>query len=252
MNHYEVYVLGELKKWQAKMVKQPRLIDKLAKKLQVKLNSYIPDKVHSAITTGVRQMCKLVLFGSKYTTGKPFLNAKLEEREQAVLKKIKNYRNTAAAEGGLTGAGGILLGLADFPLFLSIKIKLLFEIASLYGFDVMNYKERVCILYIFQLTFCSDETRLAVYELLKQWQLTAEGLPADIDDFDWRPFQQEYRDYLDIAKMAQLMPVIGAPVGVLVNYQLVKKLGHTAMNVYRMRLLLPQVISGGGMMPELN
>ena len=37
--------------------------------------------------------------------------------------------------------------------------------------------------------------------------------------------------------MAQLVPVIGAPVGAVVNYRLIKKLGITAMNAYRMRLL---------------
>jgi hypothetical protein len=36
--------------------------------------------------------------------------------------------------------------------------------------------------------------------------------------------------------MAQLVPLIGAPVGVVVNYGLIKKLGKTAMNAYRMRL----------------
>ena len=58
-----------------------------------------------------------------------------------------------------------------------------------------------------------------------------------MNEFDWRSFQQEYRDYIDLAKMAQLIPVIGAPVGLLVNYRLIKKLGITAMNAYRMRLI---------------
>ncbi|HEY8659909.1 MAG TPA: EcsC family protein [Hanamia sp.] len=44
------------------------------------------------------------------------------------------------------------------------------------------------------------------------------------------------KPYLDIAKMAQLIPVIGAPVGFVVNDGLVKKLGITAMNAYRMRI----------------
>jgi hypothetical protein len=35
--------------------------------------------------------------------------------------------------------------------------------------------------------------------------------------------------------MAQLIPGIGAVVGFVVNYRLIKKLGHTAMNAYRMR-----------------
>ena len=72
---------------------------------------------------------------------------------------------------------------------------------------------------------------------MENWDQKSKELPADIHQFDWRRFQQEYRDYIDLAKMAQLVPVIGAPVGVIVNYRLIKKLGHTAMNAYRMRLL---------------
>jgi hypothetical protein len=60
-------------------------------------------------------------------------------------------------------------------------------------------------------------------------------LPEDVDKFDWRIFQQEYRDYIDLAKMAQLIPVIGAVVGAIVNYKLINKLGETAINCYRMR-----------------
>ena len=32
-------------------------------------------------------------------------------------------------------------------------------------------------------------------------------------DVDWRVFQQEYRDYLDVVKLFQLLPVVGAAVG---------------------------------------
>ena len=157
-------------------------------------------------------------------------------REEAVQKKIDIYRKTAAVEGGITGAGGILLGLADFPILLGIKIKLLFDIAALYGFDVNDYKERVYLLHIFELAFSSAAYRKKVYLQMNNWEVQQQNLPEDINQFDWRSFQQEYRDYLDIAKMAQLVPVIGAPVGVLVNNRLVKKLGHTAINAYRMRL----------------
>jgi hypothetical protein len=68
------------------------------------------------------------------------------------------------------------------------------------------------------------------------WKSKINSMPQDIHQFEWRNFQQEYRDYIDLAKMAQLVPVIGAPVGVLVNSRLIKKLGLTAMNAYRMRL----------------
>ena len=161
----------------------------------------------------------------------------LTSSEDAVRKKIEKYRNTAAVEGGITGAGGILLGLADFPILIGIKLKLLFEIAALYGFNVHDYKERVYILHIFELAFSSDVHRKNVYLKMTDWETKRNSLPADINQFDWRNFQQEYRDYIDLAKMAQLVPIIGAPVGVFVNSRLIKKLGLTAMNAYTMRLI---------------
>jgi hypothetical protein len=56
-----------------------------------------------------------------------------------------------------------------------------------------------------------------------------------MDDFDWRRFQQEYRDYIDLAKMAQLLPVVGAPIGAIVNYRLLDRLGRTAIGAHRQR-----------------
>lgn len=182
-------------------------------------------------------MVRGVLFGAQHTSSDVLVGVSLRDREDAVRKKIEAYRNTAAIEGGITGAGGLLLGLADFPILIGIKLKLLFDIASLYGFNVYNYKERVYILHIFELAFSSDQHRKNVYLKMTDWETKSKLLPADIHQFDWRSFQQEYRDYIDLAKMAQLIPLIGAPVGVIVNSRLLKKLGITAMNSYRMRLI---------------
>lgn len=232
----------ELQLWQKQMLGKPTLVNKLAKKVQTKINSWIPEKVHKAITATIKQMVRAVLFGAKYTTQDPIREDDIEIKEIRIAERIKFYRNTAAVEGGITGAGGILLGLADFPLLLVIKIKLLFEIAALYGLNTDDYKERVYILHIFQLAFCSHEERKNVYLKMTDWDEKSKHLPDDIHKFDWRTFQQEYRDYIDLAKMAQLIPIIGAPVGVVVNYSLIKKLGVTAMNAYRMRLLKAQGI----------
>jgi hypothetical protein len=135
----------------------------------------------------------------------------------------------------VTGAGGFLLGLADFPLLLGIKIKLLFDIAALYGHDVRDYTERLYLLHIFQLAFSSQHTRNDTYRRLATWDSYQHTLPADVNEFDWRTLQQEYRDYIDIAKMAQLLPIIGAPVGAIANFKLIEQLGEMAMNCYRMR-----------------
>ncbi len=234
---YDNLARTELIAWQKKMLRRPSLLNKLSKKIQTKINSWIPEKIHNAITVAIKHMIRAVLFGATHTTTSPLLAVTLENREDAVQKKIGLYRKTAAIEGGITGAGGILLGLADFPILVGIKLKLLFEIAALYGFDVDDYRERIYLLHIFELAFSSDQHRRDVYLKMENWDDKRKSLPADINQFDWRNFQQEYRDYIDLAKMAQLVPVIGAPVGVLVNYRLIKKLGETAMNAYRMRII---------------
>jgi hypothetical protein len=239
MQAYDLMVYKELIAWQKKMLRRPGFLNNLSKKIQTKINTWIPEKVHQAITVTIKQMIRGVLFGAKHTTSNPLMNISLQTREEAVQKKINLYRKTAAVEGGITGAGGLLLGLADFPILIGLKIKLLFDIAALYGFDVNDYKERVYLLHIFELAFSSDVHRKNVYNKMTDWKKKSKNLPEDIHQFDWRNFQQEYRDYIDLAKMAQLIPVIGAPVGVLVNYRLIKKLGITAMNAYRMRLINP-------------
>lgn len=227
----------ELETWQHKMRKRPSITDRLAKSVQGRINRLIPDKVHNAITVTIKQMVRGVLYGSTYTAPKQQQFESLFETEEAVLRRVDFYRKTAAAEGGITGAGGILLGLADFPILLSMKLKLLFDIATFYGFDVKDYKERLYILHIFQLAFSSQQHRRKVYEQIENWDEKSKQLPEDINQFDWLSFQLEYRDHIDLAKLGQLLPVVGAAVGVVVNYRMITRLGDTAMNAYRMRIL---------------
>lgn len=235
MEPYERSALESLMVWERKMKRAPSLAGKLSMKIQHKINSYIPEKVHHAITTAIKHMVRTVLFGAKITSSASPAGLTLKERELHILGRIDFYKKTAAAEGAVTGAGGILLGLADFPLWLALKIKLLFEIASWYGYDVKEYPERIFILHIFKLTFSTQQTRSKTYRIMHDWKEEKLNLPADINEFDWRALQQEYRDYIDIAKLIQLIPGIGAFAGAYVNHRLTGKLGAMAMNAYRMR-----------------
>lgn len=237
MNSYEESVRTEVVRWQQAMQKPPSRFGKLSTSLQKRINRIIPQRVHKLITATIKQMTRAVLFGAEFLTRLPEPGLTLPQRESAVISRIDFYRKAGAAEGGVTGAGGIWLGLADFPLLLGLKMKMLFEIAALYGHSVADYKERVYILYIFQLAFSSQERRQVVYQHIVNWAEHSRQLPDDINQFDWLTFQQEYRDYIDLAKMAQLVPGIGAAVGIVANYQLISQLGRTAMNAYRMRWL---------------
>jgi hypothetical protein len=237
MNLYEVQALKELQNWKVSIKKEPTAFAKTAKGFQNKVNNLLPDKYHEIITTGIKNLTKSVLSGAQYVSKPPLQISSLEERELLVKDKTKFYTTTAVLEGAATGAGGLLLGLADFPLLLGIKIKYLYDVASIYGFDTSDYKERLYLLSIFQLAFSSQEQVHDVFSHMEDWKIYQQTLPNDINDFDWRTFQQEYRDYIDVAKLLQLVPGIGAFVGIYVNHNLMQKLSETAMQAYRMRLL---------------
>src|SRR5688500_18817014 len=183
MTPYEHSAQQELLLWQHKIQKKPSFANKLAKNIQTRINSYIPEKVHKAITVTIQKMVEGVLFGAKYINTSIKTEGSLQLRESHVRERTEFYRNTASAEGAITGAGGILLSFADFPLLIGIKLKLLFEIAALYGYDVKNYKERVYILYIFQLAFSSQQGRNEVYKHIQNWQGYSNTLPDDVSEF---------------------------------------------------------------------
>lgn len=243
---YEDQVNIELERWKARMASEPSFVNALSKRVQNRLNRLIPEKVHTVITEGIKHMTKGILFGVGLTYPEIIQGLDLQTREHLVRDRITFYRNAATAEGIVTGAGGILLGLADFPLWLTLKMKMLFEIASIYGVNVRDIKERVYILHIFQLTFSSQQHRKTIFSSMADWQRYSAALPSDMSEFDWRKFQQEYRDYIDLAKLLQLVPGIGAVVGGYVNHRLTEKLGSTAMNAYRLRwpALHPGRLSG--------
>ena len=233
-NSYEKKVLQEMLDWKKTLTKKSGWFKRASKKTQMKMNSLIPDKVHRVITESIKNTVKATLIGSEYTTvDKQVETLTLEEKEKHILVSINTFRKAASVEGAGTGAGGILLGLADFPMLLAIKMKFLFETAANYGFDVKEYEERLFILHVFQLAYSSDQHRVVTLDTIEHWEERKDALV----DMDWHVFQQEYRDYIDLIKMLQMIPGFGAIVGAYANYNLLDRLGTFAMNAYRIRLL---------------
>lgn len=232
---YEKLAHRDMFIWLQQNKKKPSLANRITKGTQRSINNLIPEKVHRAITFAIEKMVKGVIIGNEFLGSKPYGIDSLRLREFKARKEIIFYKRTASMEGAITGAGGILMGFADLPAFLAIKMKMLFEVAASYGYNVKDLKERLFILYIFKLTFSSQNTRNQTIKILEDWDNFASNLPDNAIDFDWRNFQLEYRDYMDLAKLAQLIPVIGAGVGAIANYNLSQQLGKMAINAYRLR-----------------
>lgn len=237
---YVQQVKLQLERWQRKILKPPGIIEKSSKKLQTRVNQMIPLKARDAITVVIKGLIKGVLFGLEFVPkGEPQSELTLQEQDEKAEFLLTKYKRIAAAEGAGTGAGGIILGIADFPALIAIKMKFLFELAHVYGFSTRDYRERLFLLYVFQLAFSSQEKRPLLFHEINHWNEVVARFPEEksLESINWEQFQQEYRDAIDFRKMLQMIPGLGAVVGAWANYGLLDDLGGTAMNCYRLRIL---------------
>lgn len=228
MNHEK----EELDSWKRKFTRKSSIFQRVSKQAQTKVNQWIPEKAHKVVTESIKKMVEVTLQGSEWVPLQQVsVKSSLKEREALMKERKEFYRKAATIEGAGTGAGGIFLGLADFPLLLSIKMKFLSECSAIHGYDTKQYEERLFLLYVFQLAFSSDSHKKHVLDVIENWGVEKEKLK----ELDWRTFQQEYRDYIDLVKLFQLIPGVGAVVGAYANYQLLDQLGEVAKYAYRIR-----------------
>lgn len=239
---YEEYVRSDLNCWVRRLLQKPGLLERTSKAIQTKVNDkVIPEKVHTIITATVKGLVKSVVFGLEYIPNSPvFYGIRLQERDQRAQRLLVKYRKIAAAEGAGAGAGGFTLAVADFPALIVIKMKFLFELAHIYGFSTQDYRERLFLLYIFQLAFSSQEKRPELYNTILNWDNFIGSWPSEKEaqqQVNWEQFQREYRDAIDFRKTLQLIPGLGAIVGAWANYGLIDDLGTVGINCYRLRIL---------------
>jgi hypothetical protein len=232
----ETTVRAEVAAWRAKLLRPPGLWDKATRGTQDRINRIIPERVHAIVTAGVEAMTRGILFGSDLIQTRPTADGSLAARELRARARIKGYRTSAGVEGGIAGAGGFVLAAADFPALMAIKVRMMGEVVGAYGWGGDTVRERLFLLHIFHLAFASARRRPEALAELERW-IAGVDQPQVITDYDWRRFQIEYRDYIDLAKLAQMIPVVGAPIGAVVNWRLVDRLGETVMMACRMRWL---------------
>ncbi|KGX92615.1 ecsC [Pontibacillus halophilus JSM 076056 = DSM 19796] len=212
--------------------KRASRFQRTSKQWQNRVTKRIPDRIHRVVTDSIRNMMELSLTSSRYVYRIELDPERtFQEKEALVEERLKTYKRTAMIQGAGSGAGGLVIGMTDFPLLLGIKMKFLFDVAQIYGFDVHRKEERMFLLHIFMMAFSEREKQREVYYLLKNWN------EEESIDVDWRQLQQQYRDSLDLAKLLQFLPGFGAIVGAVVNPRLMDTLAEAAMTGYRLRLL---------------
>lgn len=145
--------------------------------------------------------------------------------------------SVAILEGGVLGILGI--GLPDIPLFISVIIKSIYEVALSYGYDYNSEEEKAYIL----LMICGAMTQ---GDRQKYFNDKIDQLGDRIDQRT--SVEIDLTDNMEItaavlseamltAKFIQGVPIIGV-MGGIVNYSILKRIGKYASIKYKKRYLL--------------
>ena len=251
--------LKHLEKQEQKLLNhsQNPLIKATVSPVMDKIQGMIPEKLKSTLNAAFFKGFQLVFEkGSPYiekTFNKDKLEMEFEINNYAVDKRVnkrhmdrldkqsvqsKLFHNTfSIVEGGVLGFLGV--GIPDIPLFLSVVVKTIYELALSYGFEYNTEDEKAYVLLLVCGAMTKDERQ-------KEFDAQVEKLGASIDkhivftvnfEEQMKVTSDVFSDALLTAKFIQGIPIIGA-VGGLVNYGILNKISSYAQIKYKKRYLI--------------
>lgn len=166
------------------------------------------------------------------------LNKKNIKKMDKKAQSLKNINSTISAlEGGILGVLGI--GLPDIPLFISIIMKTIYQIALSYGYDYRKEEEKAYILLLIGGALSEGNKKKEINE-------KTDALAREIDKGS--KIQLDLQEYIKAAstalseamltaKFIQGFPVVGA-IGGLTNYSIIRKIGNYSSLKYKKRYLI--------------
>ncbi|MBA4688556.1 MAG: EcsC family protein [Candidatus Galacturonibacter soehngenii] len=226
-----------------------------------KLQEKIPTKIRTGLDTAFYKGFMLVFEKGSPVIEKTYNKEKLEidydlnnyavdkHSSKRHIKRMDRSSNQskalnqsiAAVEGGVLGLLGI--GLADIPIFLSVMVKTINEIALHYGYPYNTQKEKIFMLSI----ICGA---LSKGEAQKMYSEKIDTIGRSIDSafiltYDLDEVMKETSTLLSTtlltAKVIQGIPIVGI-LGGTVNPVIIHKLGKYAKVKYKKRFLQKKIL----------
>ncbi len=232
---YEDAARTEMKYWSLRMQKLPSVTERITQNVQRSIHQVLPERVHQIIAETMDEVAQKVLLGNSFIISNPQHFEDFKACEHKVLEQTMAYTSTGSMDAHDSKLNNIYTNAVDFPELLKIKVQLLFDVAALYGFDLNDYRERLFVLYIFQMAFSTKGMRSNAFDMLISFEKKKSQLPEQLENFDLSDFQKIFKENIDPTKMAQMTPYLGPAIGLVTNWRLVKKLSNTAIQAYRLR-----------------
>lgn len=158
----------------------------------------------------------------------------------------------AAAEGGVTGASGLVGMALDIPGLMTLALRTIYQTALCYGFELKGEEGRHVVLRIFSLASANSlrEKEAALVSLVAIKQMLLQQSWSQIQQAALATMGKEalviaLRDLagqlginLTKRKALNIVPVVGAAVGAAVNASFIKDVGWAARRTFQEMWLL--------------
>jgi hypothetical protein len=130
------------------------------------------------------------------------------------------------------------VGLPDIPLFISVILKTIYEVALSYGFDYTSDQEKTYILLLISSAMSKgEEQKKNDEELEKLGTLLDHNLMKEVDlTAQMKSTSEVLSDAMLTTKFIQGIPIVGA-VGGVANYTILNKITSFARIKYKKRYL---------------
>lgn len=230
-----------------------------------KIQGYIPGKLKSTLETAFYKGFWLVFKKGNIYIEKTYNRDKIQleydlnnyaidkSSSRKYINRLDRYANQSqmmnssisVIEGGVLGLFGI--GLPDIPLFLSLIMKGIYEIALSYGYSYDTDEEKEYILLVIGGAMTKGERQ-------KEWNRRIDESGDNIDnniitDIDLEEQMKAtasiLSDALLTAKFIQGIPFVGA-VGGIVNYNIIRRISRFAAIKYKKRYYIKKQKESSG------
>ena len=167
------------------------------------------------------------------------------EQLQPVAKRhLKQAKNLATVQGGVTGLGGLPGILADIPSLYFLVFRMSHQVAYTLGFPAESAAEKMYLLQVVNVGHHLEarDRRCALLELDElEAQLSRKSSTEDLQRTmlakSIQLLARKLASNLIHRKAAQSVALVGGAVGAVLNRQLADDVGQAAFHAYRRRFL---------------
>ncbi|MCZ8522162.1 MULTISPECIES: EcsC family protein [Paenibacillus] len=161
--------------------------------------------------------------------------------DRAAAELAKSRVTLATAQGATTGFGGIFTLAIDIPALLGLSLKVLQELAIVYGFDPKDKGERIFVIKCLQFVNSDIVGKKAVLGEIADFGSENRQREALSQLQGWREVIAAYRDNFGWKKLFQMVPVAGMVFGAFLNRSTLQDVVEAGTMLYRKRRVLERM-----------